>query len=643
MRLAIVFLRWFRSACRVKLPVGYAWAPSRSSDQSWNVDLRADLTSFLLTVGLALVLSAPPVATALGIPPLIAAGIVLTYTIHPLIGVLFLKWIRRHPRVFQVRVLFDMVHGVALISALVAATRDPLTPMWSLCVMYSALDGGDIDFPPSVVQLATHSAAPLLAIPVFWETGVSRWLAVGMPVLFTASTYLAYRFMARRSVTVRAAFAERDALRARMDDTHRALERESLFQRLTASIEAELRAARTAREMVGPGVVAAASRRGLDELQAAIAALEAPAAPRRAASPRPVYRAWPRPANGDSGRRVPAFEARLGLPLSIAMPCVISALLPLATRDPTSPLWAMAVFYATVDGSDYDVDASWFHVAVHCGTPLATVPMFLALGASTAAAVGGPVFIAFACFMPFHFGAVRARVVWAARAERERLAGELARVRVAHESSRLARDLHDTVGANLALAALYADLLTQRHRNGERSQHLSEALEGATRQGLEDLHLLLDGIATETGDVAGLAEVIRARAARVTQDTGVAVRVDATGSATIDAAARYAAVRVAHEATSNAIRHGRPTSIVMELRSDAHALTLRVRDDGSGFDRRHASTGRGLANMASRATELGGTFDITSGAGGTTVTARFPQTWPEATRSDAESPTLGAG
>lgn len=612
----------------VRLPAGYTWLPPHRREQTWSVDPRVDVTSALLIVGLALVLAVPTVARAIGVAPLAAAGIVLTYAIHPLLGLTVMRAIGYRPRLSQTRVIVELIHGVAIVSALAAATGDPLASLWSLSVMYAALDGGDYAAPPSVTQLSTHTLGPLVAIPAFLAAGVPRGCAVGVPLFFAAFAAFAYAFMARRAVVVRESFARRDAVHAQVVDGRRAVEREGIIRRLSSSIEAGLHAARSTREGApsGDDAIALASRRSLEELRHTMAALETPAPPSPPSRRGPLYGLVPTFATAGVTRS--HLVERIGLPLSIAAPTALATAVPIAGGDPASALWSFAVVYATIDGSDYDVEASWLQLVLHCGTPLATIPIFLALGAPLAATLGGTAFVASTCFMGFHYTAVRSRIVREVRAERASLEAELAGMRADREREVLARDLHDTVGANLSLAALYGDLLALDGGDRGRAAQLSAALEGATAQGLDDLRVLLDGLASDALDLAALAEILRARASRVASAAGAAIDVRvatcAGGDAAVPAAVRYALVRVAHEATSNAIRHGRGASVSMELAHDGEAITLRVRDDGRGFDPATARPGRGLSNMRSRAVELGGSFDVESSGDGTRVTVRMP-------------------
>jgi signal transduction histidine kinase len=91
--------------------------------------------------------------------------------------------------------------------------------------------------------------------------------------------------------------------------------------------------------------------------------------------------------------------------------------------------------------------------------------------------------------------------------------------------------------------------------------------------------------------------------------------------------ARSALFHTAQEALANVRKHARATSVSVALESRDGGVTLRVHDNGSGFDARgeFSDEHRGLRNMASRARGAGGTLSIESGAAtGTTVILKIP-------------------
>jgi signal transduction histidine kinase/ligand-binding sensor domain-containing protein len=88
-------------------------------------------------------------------------------------------------------------------------------------------------------------------------------------------------------------------------------------------------------------------------------------------------------------------------------------------------------------------------------------------------------------------------------------------------------------------------------------------------------------------------------------------------------------LRIGQEAITNAVRHSQAQFIHLELKFDQRSVTLRVSDDGRGFDYeclvRQASSHYGLTTMKERAGQLGGEFRIVSAIGdGTSVEAVFP-------------------
>jgi len=79
-------------------------------------------------------------------------------------------------------------------------------------------------------------------------------------------------------------------------------------------------------------------------------------------------------------------------------------------------------------------------------------------------------------------------------------------------------------------------------------------------------------------------------------------------------------LRIAQEAISNAVRHGKPTVVTVTLRWRASRLTLRIKDNGSGIPQALPSKnkGMGLRSMRERAAQIGAKLAIQAGLGGGT-------------------------
>jgi signal transduction histidine kinase len=86
-------------------------------------------------------------------------------------------------------------------------------------------------------------------------------------------------------------------------------------------------------------------------------------------------------------------------------------------------------------------------------------------------------------------------------------------------------------------------------------------------------------------------------------------------------------LRIAQEAISNAVRHAKPTVIVVSLRVDSPNLVLEIRDNGSGIDDTRVESGEGLGfdNMRERVRNLGAELAIRTAADrGTSIIVRLP-------------------
>jgi signal transduction histidine kinase/ligand-binding sensor domain-containing protein len=88
-------------------------------------------------------------------------------------------------------------------------------------------------------------------------------------------------------------------------------------------------------------------------------------------------------------------------------------------------------------------------------------------------------------------------------------------------------------------------------------------------------------------------------------------------------------LKIGKEAVLNAVHHAHAREISVDLRFDADVLTLRVSDDGCGFDPAYLSDDRhyGLVSMKERAAVVGGRLTVaTAVAQGTSITATIPLT-----------------
>lgn len=195
----------------------------------------------------------------------------------------------------------------------------------------------------------------------------------------------------------------------------------------------------------------------------------------------------------------------------------------------------------------------------------------------------------------------------------QRKAAEQARLR---ERWEVAREMHDSLGRQLSLAAVQAAALEVSDLPA--SQHAAIArLGSAIRASVTELHEILGVLRSTRGmpEAGRLIEEFR--------DAGVAVSASWRGTPQpLSPQASQAAYRVIEEGLTNATRHapGRPVSVTIAW--EAGALLLTVLNPVAGAE---CAPGSGLADLAGRLRQAGGRLDHEVAAGQFRLHAVLPR------------------
>ncbi|MBI3878417.1 MAG: sensor histidine kinase [Verrucomicrobia bacterium] len=212
-------------------------------------------------------------------------------------------------------------------------------------------------------------------------------------------------------------------------------------------------------------------------------------------------------------------------------------------------------------------------------------------------------------------------------AERERLEKEILEVSE-REQLRIGRDLHDSLCQHLTGTALAGQVLEEKLAAQSRPEaaDASKVVE-LVEDGIALARNLARGIAPVEIESAGALDAFRELAANITRLSKITcVFASDTTLAIPDAATATHLYRIAQEAVSNAIRHGKARRIDISLASHAGRVTLTVEDDGVGLPESwQAGPGLGTRIMAHRAAMIGAEFSIEPNpTGGTLVKCSLP-------------------
>lgn len=224
----------------------------------------------------------------------------------------------------------------------------------------------------------------------------------------------------------------------------------------------------------------------------------------------------------------------------------------------------------------------------------------------------------------------------------QRLLGALQRQEIDDERHRIARELHDSViqyvlSAGMTIEVCRAELAALDGEAAVIAERLGPARD-LTRHAVERLRAAIYSLHHTSDEPPGPLPLMLARLSTVhlPVDFAVTVRVDGS-QLPLPPRAEQSLLRLTGEALFNAGSHGKATRALVRLRYRPDAVTLSISDDGSGdpaqlrrtlrLTEAGDLTGRhqGLANMAARMTQLGGTLAIgRSRLGGIRLSVALP-------------------
>ena len=217
--------------------------------------------------------------------------------------------------------------------------------------------------------------------------------------------------------------------------------------------------------------------------------------------------------------------------------------------------------------------------------------------------------------------AVVAGMAYAAHTYRLRQLVAVQRIR-----TRLASDLHDDVGSGLAEIAILTELARQRAALPE-AQAMEFVAERARelRTTMGDIVWSIDPASDNLTSVIRRWRQIAAGMLGGTSLTFTAPPEDATDGITLRPDHRRHLLLLFKETVTNVARHAQAPHVAIEVFLTSGLLTLRIRDDGRGFESEQKNWGNGLRSLARRAQELKGTLTIRSEPrAGTTVEFELP-------------------
>ena len=238
----------------------------------------------------------------------------------------------------------------------------------------------------------------------------------------------------------------------------------------------------------------------------------------------------------------------------------------------------------------------------------------LAIGVTTALTAGGFVFLGLK------------------RKHRDQLRKLTAREALEQERSRIARDIHDDLGASLTRIALLSQSPTTPGQTPPPSP-MSE-IRSTTRELMRSMDGVVWAISPEHDEFDDLANYLSSYAQEFLSVADISCRflfpVDLP-ERKLSAQLRHNLLLAFKEALNNIVKYAEASEVRISLTPAPRSFTLEIKDNGQGIDPEAPAdplrpiTGKGLANMQNRMEEIGGTCLVESNPGiGTTIEFKVP-------------------
>ena len=214
------------------------------------------------------------------------------------------------------------------------------------------------------------------------------------------------------------------------------------------------------------------------------------------------------------------------------------------------------------------------------------------------------------------------------RQAEDRVRGLLGRVITVQEDERrrIARDLHDHLGQQLAGLRLRLESLSSREGLSSELAVINQQLARIDR----DLDFFTWELRPPTLDDLGVAVALENFVREWSRNFSIPAKFHSHGldSGRLSADIETTLYRISQEALNNVYKHADASEVSVLIERRDHEVILVVEDDGRGFDRMQARGGEhslGLTGMSERASLVGGSVDIETLPGkGTSVFVKIP-------------------
>lgn len=196
------------------------------------------------------------------------------------------------------------------------------------------------------------------------------------------------------------------------------------------------------------------------------------------------------------------------------------------------------------------------------------------------------------------------------------------------ERLRIARDIHDDLGARITEIALASALAKKKSPLPETASADFDHISNMSRDLISALYETVWAVNPENDNLDALGNYLCQMINQLCEHAQLPCRLqisDLPSTIQVSSQIRHNIILAAKEAVHNVIKHAKASEMTLHVAFEEETLLICIQDNGRGFDATAGPTGNGLVNMKCRLTDIGGTCSFKSRTdGGTSVEMRLP-------------------
>jgi signal transduction histidine kinase/ligand-binding sensor domain-containing protein len=190
---------------------------------------------------------------------------------------------------------------------------------------------------------------------------------------------------------------------------------------------------------------------------------------------------------------------------------------------------------------------------------------------------------------------------------------------IEQERTRIAKDLHDSVGTDFSAIKMMVSQVLQKHNEPK-----SEEIETQFQHTIQEIKTIIYGLSPPGLERYGLIVGVRNYVAKLNGKIPATIEVNAFGPEIKDPKLSLTLFRILQELISNSLRHSDAEKISLHINSFEDLINIVYEDNGKGFAWNVNQNGLGLYNIESRIQSVNGRLKFDSGTFGISYTIDIP-------------------